>query len=66
MSKFVDAEKLRTELFDESIRPTAITIRRWAKRRIIPSHKINGYHVVFILEEVRDHLMRRNKIKAKA
>lgn len=63
--KLVDAEKLRSELFDEDRRPTLGTIHAWRMAGIIPSYKI-GHRVWYDLDDVRAHLERRNKIKARA
>lgn len=63
--KLVDAEQLRAELFAETRRPTIRLVLRWARTKVIPSYKI-GHRVWFLVEECRESLERRNKIKARA
>lgn len=61
----VDAEKLREVLFDGPWRPTLRTIRAWQAANVIPYLKI-GRRVFFDVDDVRAHLERRNKIRARA
>jgi hypothetical protein len=62
--QLVDAEQLRIVLWNEGSRPTLRTIRNWQLQGIIPSIKM-GRLVFFDVDDVRAHLERRNKIKAR-
>ena len=64
--QFIDAEQLRNSgIFPQGKEPSIRTIREWTKRRLIPYTRIGGF-VYFNLDEVRDHLNIKMKVKARA
>lgn len=61
--KLVNKQQLLEALFTEDCRPSVRTLNRMMKRRRIPYIKISG-NVFFDVNDVRQHLLKKNLIRA--
>lgn len=63
--KLVDATTLRDTIWDESSSPSLRTIQQWTLLGVIPSVQVGRLRFYYV-SEVREHLERRNKVRARS